>query len=354
MKNALYFLTITLSVFLYGCGATRHAMQAPAPDLSPDGGIPTVILYPIGYEPGNNGIAEIGGGGYAEPYPEAYPELSFSGLETEHVQVKGVNPLPESGLLEVDLDRLRDRFVYPYHGRFISDYGMRNGRPHTGVDIKAIPNDTIRAALPGVVRMSKEYSSYGNIVVIRHYCGFETVYSHCSRNLVRVNDRVEAGDPIGLAGRTGRATTEHLHFEVRVAGNPIDPKFFLDMENQSIRSGKLYAREHNGELVAYNDPADFELIRGGAASGTAYQLASNTAQQQDGGQEIVRLERNSVPTASTTPQQQSQSPAVHVVVKGDTLSAIARRYSTTVRELCRLNGIQENGILSLGQRIRYR
>ncbi|MCC8018576.1 MAG: peptidoglycan DD-metalloendopeptidase family protein [Rikenellaceae bacterium] len=352
MKNALYFLTITLSVFLYGCGTSRQASRTPAPDLSPDGGIPTVILYPIGYEPGNNGIAEIGGGGYAEPV--SYPEWSFSGLETEHVRVRGVNPLPESGLLEVDLDRLRDRFVYPYHGRFISDYGMRNGRPHTGVDIKAIPNDTIRAVLPGVVRMSKEYSSYGNIVVISHYCGFETVYAHCSRNLVRVNDRVEAGDPVGLAGRTGRATTEHLHFEVRVAGNPIDPKLLLDMENQSVRNGKIYAREHNGELVAHNNPADFEYIRGGTSSAPTDQMASNTPQQA-GGQEIVRLERDTTPPSSTAAAQaQSQSPAVHVVVKGDTLSAIARRYSTTVRELCRLNGIQENGILSLGQRIRYR
>lgn len=74
---------------------------------------------------------------------------------------------------------------------------------HTGVDIKAVPNDTIRAAFSGVVRMSKPYSGYGNIIVIRHYNGMETAYAHNSRNLVTVNDVVKAGDPIALAGRTG-------------------------------------------------------------------------------------------------------------------------------------------------------
>ena len=72
---------------------------------------------------------------------------------------------------------------------------------HTGIDIKAVPNDTVRAALPGVVRMSKYYSGYGNLVLIRHYNGIETVYAHNSKNLVRVNDAVEAGDPIAPAGR---------------------------------------------------------------------------------------------------------------------------------------------------------
>lgn len=99
---------------------------------------------------------------------------------------------------------------------------------HTGVDIKAVPNDTIRAAFSGVVRMSKPYSGYGNIIVIRHYNGMETAYAHNSRNLVTVNDVVKAGDPIALAGRTGRATTEHLHFEFRVANQALNPSLLLE------------------------------------------------------------------------------------------------------------------------------
>ena len=137
---------------------------------------------------------------------KARPEMSFGETESANVRIplRYNNPFPESGELVVPLCELETEFCYPYPGKLISPFGRRGRSNHTGIDIKAIPNDTIRAAMPGVVRMSKPYSGYGNLVVIRHYNGIETVYAHQSRNLVRVNDVVEAGDPIGLAGRTGR------------------------------------------------------------------------------------------------------------------------------------------------------
>ena len=180
------------------------------------------------------------------------PKIHFSAAESEHVRLPGVNPLPENGLLVLPLASLQKEFCYPCDGKLISPFGPRNGSQHTGIDIKAAPNDIIRAALPGVVRMSKLYGNYGNIVVIRHYCGIETVYAHHSKNLVRVNDVVEAGEPVGLAGRTGRATTDHLHFELRAAGEPLDPTRMVDPETKRLRSDTLYIQMREGKVIAYN------------------------------------------------------------------------------------------------------
>ena len=66
--------------------------------------------------------------------------------------------------------------------------------------------------------------------MVRHANGLETVYSHNSKNLVAAGDTVKAGQPVGLTGRTGRATTEHLHFEIRVNGQHINPAILFDMK----------------------------------------------------------------------------------------------------------------------------
>jgi murein DD-endopeptidase MepM/ murein hydrolase activator NlpD len=223
------------------------------------------------------------------------------------------NPLPPTGLI-LNLDLLSANFCYPYRGNRISDYGMRGGSMHTGVDIKAIPNDTIRAAFDGIVRMSRNYSGYGNTIVIQHPYGFETLYSHNSRNLVRVNERVNAGQPIALAGRTGRATTEHLHFEVRVAGEHINPNLLLDCAGMKLQTGELNITMSGNRIVASNS-----------------HLGSSST------------------TVSATSAASSAS--VHTVARGDTLSSISRRYGVSIDALCRLNGISRNGILRIGQRI---
>ncbi len=101
--------------------------------------------------------------------------LSFAENETLHVRITHYDPFGSSDRISLDLASLSDEFVYPYDGKLISNYGYRGRSPHTGVDIKAVPNDTIRSILDGVVRMSKNYSSYGNIVVIRPAGGLERV-----------------------------------------------------------------------------------------------------------------------------------------------------------------------------------
>lgn len=119
----------------------------------------------------------------------------------------------------------------------ISPFGGRRG--HSGADIKTKANDTIRAAFDGVVRMSKSYGAYGKVIVIRHPNGLETVYSHNVKNMVESGDTVKAGQFIALTGRTGRATTEHLHFEVRVNGQAINPSLVFDMNGYTLKRHTL-------------------------------------------------------------------------------------------------------------------
>ena len=129
---------------------------------------------------------------------------------------------------------------YPLPGaKVISPYGKRGGRTHSGVDLKTKPNDPIYAAFGGVVTMSQVYSGYGNCIIIRHGNGLETLYSHNSKNLVKVGDQVKCGQKIALTGRTGRATTEHLHFEVRVDGVHYNPNMIFDHNTHKLKTEKV-------------------------------------------------------------------------------------------------------------------
>lgn len=121
----------------------------------------------------------------------------------------------------------------------ISSYGGRGGRMHAGSDIKSFPNDTIRAVFSGVVVMSEPFAAYGNCVQIRHMNGLTTLYSHNSKNLVHVGDYVEVGQPVALEGRTGRATTEHLHFEIRIAGQHYNSDLLFNHDTHQLQRHSL-------------------------------------------------------------------------------------------------------------------
>ena len=95
-------------------------------------------------------------------------------------------------------------FVFPIDSmiRVTSKYGPRRRRMHKGIDLKVYKGDTIRAAFDGKVRIRNyERRGYGYYLVIRHPNGLETIYGHLSKQLVKVNDIVRAGDPIGLGGK---------------------------------------------------------------------------------------------------------------------------------------------------------
>ncbi|CAN5680597.1 hypothetical protein BH23GEM6_BH23GEM6_04510 [soil metagenome] len=108
-----------------------------------------------------------------------------------------------------------------------STYGARGVRHHDGLDIRGRGGDPIFAARDGHVVYSGWMSGYGNIVILDHGHGVTTRYGHAFALLVGAGERVVRGQPIARVGATGNATGDHLHFEVRWSGRPIDPTVLL-------------------------------------------------------------------------------------------------------------------------------
>lgn len=208
-------------------------------------------------------------------------------------------------------------FIFPRPGRFLSPFGYRGRHFHAGVDIKLNLGDTVVAAWDGKVRLAKKYRGYGNIVVIRHFNGLETVYSHLSKLLVSVNQDVKAGEAIGLGGRTGRATTTHLHFETRFLSEPFDPATFINFDNFTIKSDTLKITSALFERGSKNK-------KGGKNA-----KSSNSVKEAD-----------------------SEVAQYYIIRKGDTLAKIARNYNTSVKMLCKLNKLTTRSVLKPGKRLK--
>ena len=193
--------------------------------------------------------------------------------------------------------------------RVTSRFGIRGARFHFGIDIGVPYGDTIRSPFSGYVRLaSYQRGGYGRYVIITHDNGLESVMAHFSRTLVREGQQVIAGQPIGLAGSTGRSTGSHLHLEFRLFGNQFNPEKLIDFNTFSINT------------------------------------------QDDGYYFMTKAN-----TYSHRPQlEEMKRAAYHRVRSGETLSHIAKRYGTTVSRLCSLNRIKPTSILQIGQKIRYR
>ncbi len=330
LMNRLLILSIALLAI--SCGVQRHAHAMTQPvrveiNQQPEVAIEVKQEYTLLKE--------------APAKPVAAIDMNFQTLERQHVSSNYTNPIPDGGIV-LDLGSLRGEFTYPLDGRFISDYGMRNGRRHTGIDIKAAKGDTIRAAFPGVVRMSRLYSSYGNVVVVRHYNGLETVYSHNTKNLVAPDDVVLSGQAIALAGRTGRATTEHLHFEIRAGGQPFDPKLVVDPKEMALRDGWLYVEEKSGRVTA-SVSADSLVVAMSVAEAT--QAAHDAAKSE-------ALDQSEAKVAEAP--KEAVKPVYYTVKRGDVLGAIARKHGTTVSKLCSLNSLKSPDRIREGQRLRVK
>lgn len=235
------------------------------------------------------------------------------------------------------------QFHMPCDSRKVtSHYGYRRSfrRLHYGTDIKVFVGDTIRAAFSGKIRVVQfERKGYGNYVIIRHPNGLETVYGHMSKHLVKPDQIVRRGEPIGLGGNTGRSTGSHLHFETRFLGQFIDPEKLFDFEAQDVKGDfYLYCSNGRSTMLASND------IVGGEE-----EMDEETAQA------LMEKEAESEAYQQKRIQEMKAKPrtSVHKVKSGDTLSSIAHKYGTTVDRLCRLNNIKSTSILRLGQIIRY-
>ena len=156
------------------------------------------------------------------------------------------DPFTITNTFRLDLEKIEEKaWAYPLpDARVISPYG--GARRHSGVDLKTKPNDEIYAAFDGVVVASGPYYGYGNCIRIKHAYGLETLYSHQSKNMVKKGDKVKAGQVIGLTGRTGRATTEHLHFEMSFGGRRLDPAIVFDHSNHKLKAATLHLTKGKG------------------------------------------------------------------------------------------------------------
>ena len=227
-------------------------------------------------------------------------------------------------------------FAMPTESRVLtSNFGARWGRQHKGLDIKVYIGDTIRAAFSGKVRVVRyEANGYGNFVVIRHFNGLETIYGHMSKHLVKPDQEVRAGEPIGLGGNTGRSTGSHLHFETRLCGVALNPALMFDFRNQDV-TGDFYTFRKN---TYSRESAQANRLRGVSGS------SASSADDQLFAQNTSKKSSNKRNTASTR---------FHKVKKGETLYSIARKRNTTVNAICKLNGIGKNMKLRTGQILKY-
>lgn len=240
-------------------------------------------------------------------------------------------------------------FYMPTPSRKVtSKFGPRWGRRHEGLDIKVYIGDTIRAAFDGKVRIVKfNRGGYGYYVVIRHPNGLETLYGHMSKQIVKENQIVKAGDPIGLGGNTGRSYGSHLHFETRLLGKPIDPARMFDFANQDV-TGDFYSvragRTIKGDGAVARTNANIMAMEAENAENVADGEAVAAAENQVVNNELAEVV--AVKTGKTT--KSAARKVTYRVKNGDNLYTIARRHGITVDKLCRLNNITPKTIIHKG------
>ena len=266
-----------------------------------------------------------------EPDPNAIDTALASGDELIDVMYNSTLPPPSalwygrnlSGshvrLVDLSMDSLPDeisirllkdneKFCFPVKNIITSPYGWRWNRPHRGVDIRLRMGEPVHAAFNGVVRIARPMGAYGNLVVIRHYNGLETVYGHLSRINVKPLQVVAAGQVVGLGGSTGRSTGPHLHFEVRFQYEPFDPEWILDFSNYTLRTRKLYLDKTYFGIRKPNKHEDL----------------------------VYKADKSIVPEEADR-KARSNKPVYATMRKGETLEEMAKRNYTTVEKLRALN-----------------
>jgi murein DD-endopeptidase MepM/ murein hydrolase activator NlpD len=136
--------------------------------------------------------------------------------------------------------------MWPVDGRLSSPFGGRSdpfsgeGAIHTGVDLTALSGTPVRATADGVVAFAEWSGHYGQLVVVDHGNGMQTYYAHLSRFEVISGQEIRRGDVVGESGSTGRTTAPHLHYEVRMAGTPVNPYPYLSHSALSLASKPVH------------------------------------------------------------------------------------------------------------------
>jgi LysM repeat protein len=211
-----------------------------------------------------------------------------------------VDSLPDSVMVDLS------NFVIPVPGAITSDFGPRRYRYHYGTDLRLNVGDSILSSFPGKVRIiDYDRGGYGHYIVIRHDNGLETVYAHLSVVLVTLDQNVSAGELIALGGNTGRSSGPHLHYEIRFLGNAMNPAKLID-----FTTGMPFTYEY---LITRKNSFYYQ-------------------------KEVKAI----------------SAKKYYRVKKGDNLGRIASRNGTSIKALCKLNGISSKKILKVGQSLRVR
>ena len=154
--------------------------------------------------------------------------IETSGEILEQVEIIEENTI----IIEEDKKLEFERPITKY--TITSRYGMRRGKLHKGIDLAAPKGTNIYAAEEGVVKFAGWNSTgYGYLVIVEHKDNYETYYAHCSKLLVKVGDNVNKGDLIAKVGSTGNSTGPHVHFEIRLNGEPLNPYEYI-FENKIL------------------------------------------------------------------------------------------------------------------------
>jgi murein DD-endopeptidase MepM/ murein hydrolase activator NlpD len=227
-------------------------------------------------------------------------ELNQYSLKDERSLFPNVNLESVPNLLNLILEnKFLSYYTSPWPGVVTSNFGWREGKLHKGIDIDLRKGDKVTAAFTGIVRVARRQGGFGNVVVLRHPNGLETVYAHLSRIKVKPGDVVKSGQLIGLGGSTGHSTGTHLHFEVRYQGHPLNPGAIISFTENKLIHHTITIKNSKFGLSAF--------------PGNCY---------------------------------------LHKVNKGESWRMIAIKYGLSLQQLMTMNGIGRRYVLKPGQELR--
>lgn len=227
-------------------------------------------------------------------------ELSFYSATDEKILFPPVNLDSIQNAFSLILENEHLGYYFsPFKGVVTSNFGWREGRIHKGIDIDLEKGDKVSAAFDGKVRFAKKQGGFGNVVILMHPNGLETVYAHLSKIKVNEGDVVLSGQTIGLGGNTGHSQGTHLHFELRYKGHPLNPAAFISFTENKLFYHTITIKKSKQILAAF--PGNCSL---------------------------------------------------HTVKRGESWNLIAGRYGLSTKELLALNGVGRRYFLNPGQHLR--
>ncbi len=184
-------------------------------------------------------IPDAGEALVSEPTAQALEQLAW--LEGQTAAINDSVALLSSLVENGSTDAGTPPWDWPVAGPISSEFGERSSpwgggyEFHPGLDIRALQGTPVAAAGNGTVVYAGRLRGYGNMVVLDHGFGLKTVYAHLSAIYADVGRQVQTGEVIAAVGQTGRATGPHLHYEVRVGAQPVDPLCYLGGAGRNAR-----------------------------------------------------------------------------------------------------------------------